>query len=146
MLGTRIADPEGVEGPPGEVDGLGLLDVETVLTKDKRLQDVQGVTCDDNVAFAGYEMHMGRTTGDCAAFARCTDGRSDGAISPDGMVCGTYIHGLFGADAQRQAWLLRLGAAVSSVSYAASVETALDCWAEHLEAHLRMDDILALAR
>jgi len=118
----------------------------TVLTTEKRLQDVRGVTCDDNVAFAGYEMHIGRTTGDYAAFARFTDGRSDGAVSSDGLVCGTYIHGLFGADAQRQAWLLRLGAAASSVSYAATVETALDSWAAHLEAHLRIDDILALAR
>jgi adenosylcobyric acid synthase len=146
MLGARIADPEGVEGPPGTVAGLGLLHVETVLTSEKRLQDVRGVTCDDNIAFAGYEMHMGRTTGDYAAFARFTDGRSDGAVSADGLVCGTYIHGLFGADAQRQAWLRRLGAAVSSASHAASVETALDSWAAHLEAHVRMDDILGLAR
>ncbi len=106
MLGRTIADPAGIEGPPGAVDGLGLLDVETVLSGDKRLEPVRGET-GDGAPFAGYEMHMGVTTGpDCARpFARLADGSSEGAVSADGRVIGTYIHGLFADDRQRSAWL-----------------------------------------
>ena len=76
MLGRRIADPEGVEGPPGEVEGLGLLDVETVMTGDKALTHVTGTCLANGAPFAGYEMHIGRTTGpDCARpLLRLADG------------------------------------------------------------------------
>uniref|UniRef100_UPI00190F5B06 cobyric acid synthase n=1 Tax=Roseomonas sp. 18066 TaxID=2681412 RepID=UPI00190F5B06 len=63
MLGTRIADPEGAEGPPGSVPGLGLLQVETVLAGSKQLSPARGRSLADDLPFAGYEMHIGRTTG-----------------------------------------------------------------------------------
>ncbi len=151
MLGRTIADPDGIEGPPGVHPGLGLLDVETVLTADKRLATVTGHTA-DGVAFAGYEMHMGRTEGPDRArrFATLADGRPEGAVAPDGRVAGTYVHGLFADDAQRGAWLARLGGAapgtVSGTAYEAGVEAALDAVARHLEAHLDLDALLAMAR
>ena len=108
MLGRMIADPAGIEGPPGKVEGLGLLDVETVLSDDKRLEAVQGATT-DGVPFSGYEMHMGVTEGPDRArpFARLADGSAEGAISADGRAIGSYIHGLFADDRQRAAWLAR---------------------------------------
>ena len=90
MLGRRIADPDGIEGEPGVCDGLGLLDVETVLTGTKLLRAVSGRTIGDDVPFSGYEMHVGETSGpDCKRpMLRFDDGQEDGAISRDGRVRG----------------------------------------------------------
>lgn len=147
MLGRSIADPAGIEGPPGTRPGLGLLDIATELTAEKRLEAVAGRT-GDGMPLAGYEMHMGRTDGpDCARpFATLADGRPEGARSADGRVCGTYVHGLFADDAQRGAWLARLGAGPSAVAYEAGIEAALDAIARHLAAHLDLDLLLRLAR
>jgi adenosylcobyric acid synthase len=148
MLGHGIADPEGVEGPPGSTPGLGLLEVETVLTGDKQLTPAQGTSLDDGLPFTGYEMHIGRTTGPATARAllRLEDGRVDGARSADGRVSGTYLHGLFAHDAQRGAWLGRLGLPPSAHRHDATVEATLDALAAHLERHLDIDGLLALAR
>jgi len=145
MLGRTIADPAGLEGPPGAVPGLGLLDVTTTLTAEKRLSPVAGRTA-DGVAFTGYEMHMGVTDGPDRAhsFAMLADG-PEGAISADGRVVGTYVHGLFADDAQRSAWLARLGASPSTLAYEAGVEAALDELAGHMAAHLDLDRLLSLA-
>ena len=147
MLGRTVSDPEGVEGTPGSVAGLGLLEVETVLTARKRLGAVRGCSLDGS-AFEGYEMHMGRTAGADAArpHLRFADGRMDGATSADGLVAGTYVHGLFQHDVQRAAWLRRLGAPVSDHRHEAAVEAALDGLAGHLERHLDVDRLLSLAR
>ena len=148
MLGRRIADPEGSEGKPGEVPGLGLLDVETVLGGAKVLTEVQGITIWDGAPFKGYEMHIGRTLGSgCARpLLHFSDGRSDGAVSHDGRVAGCYVHGLFGLDAQRRAWLQRIGAQASELDYEAAVEATLDRLGEHLERHVDCDALLRLAR
>jgi len=146
MLGRTINDPAGIEGPPGAAEGLGFLDVETVLSGDKRLEPVRGEA--GGVPFTGYEMHIGVTAGaDCARpFARLADGSPDGAVSPDGRVIGTYIHGLFGDDRQRSAWLARLGAGPTAIAYEALVETTLDRLAAHIAAHVDLDRLLSLAR
>ncbi|WP_238252954.1 cobyric acid synthase [Methylobacterium persicinum] len=148
MLGRSVADPHGIEGPPRTVAGLGLLDVETVLTPDKRLACVGGTSMADGLPFAGYEMHVGDTAGPDAArpLLQLADGRPDGAVSADGLVSGTYIHGFFADDAQRAAWLARLGGRAGGQSYEAGVEAALDRLARHLEAHIDCDRLLALAR
>jgi adenosylcobyric acid synthase len=147
MLGRTIADPAGIEGPPGAADGLGLIEVETVLSGDKRLEPVRGETS-DGIPFAGYEMHMGVTKGkDCARpFARLADGSPEGAVSADARVVGTYIHGLFADDRQRAAWLARLGAGPSMVAHDALVEATLDRLAAHLAAHLDLDRLFALSK
>jgi adenosylcobyric acid synthase len=147
MLGRTIHDPNGIEGPAGSVEGLGLLDVETVLSDDKRLQEVHGRT-NDGVPFSGFEMHMGVTHG-CdrgRPFARRTDGSSEGAVSADGRVMGTYIHGLFADDRQRSAWLARLNAGPSAVVYDALVDETLDRLAAHVAGHVDLDRLLRLAR
>jgi adenosylcobyric acid synthase len=98
--------------------------------------------------FAGYAMHMGVTVGaDCARpFARMADGTSDGAISPDGRVMGTYVHGLFGDDFQRSTWLERLGGGQSAIAHDTLIEATLDGLAAHLGKHLDLDRLLTLAR
>jgi len=146
MLGRRIADPEGIEGPAGVVEGLGLLDVETVLQSNKTLHAVSGMAL--GAPFQGYEMHMGRTDGPDAdrPFAVFDDGRHDGAISADGIVLGSYVHGVLADARQRGALLARIGVDGSGLDYRASIEGALDEIAGHLEAHLDVDALIALAR
>jgi adenosylcobyric acid synthase len=147
MLGRTIADPQGIEGPADKVAGLGLLEVETVLSDNKRLEPIHGRTA-GGVSFKGYEMHMGVTIGgDCARpFARLGDGAPEGAVSADGRVFGTYIHGLFADDRQRAAWLSRLSAGPSAIAYDDLIEQTLDRLAAHLAAHLDLDRLLSLAR
>jgi adenosylcobyric acid synthase len=146
MLGREIADPEGIEGPPATVPGLGLLDVRTVLAGPKWLAQVAGRSA-DGVPFTGYEMHMGRTEGpDCARpFAHLDGIGAEGAVSADGCAAGSYVHGLFAADAQRSAWLEHLGAGPSEARYEAGVESALEALAAHLAVHLDLDVLLSLA-
>jgi adenosylcobyric acid synthase len=146
MLGRRIADPEGIEGPPGEAAGLGLLDIATTLIGDKRLAPVSGRFL--GAPFEGYEMHIGRTAGPGTAspLLAFADGRADGAVSPDGRIAGTYVHGLFVGDAARAAWLARFGVDAGPRSHAAEVEAALDALAAHLERHVDIDRLLTLAR
>ena len=117
MLGRRVADPDGIEGRPGTTPGLGLLDVETSLTRDKTLVEVSGTSVADGEPFRGYEMHMGQTAGpDCdRPLLRFSDGRLDGAISADGRVRGTYVHGLFADDRARASLLAWFGARAGRV-------------------------------
>ncbi len=147
MLGRSIADPGGIEGPAATVEGLGLLEVATTLSEEKRLEPVCGST-HDRAPFAGYEMHMGVTEGpDCARpFARLADGAPEGAVSADGRVIGTYVHGLFADDRQRTGWLHRFAAGASTIAYDDLVERVLDDLAAHLAAHLDLDQLLSLAR
>ena len=93
-------------------------------------------------------MHMGVTEGQDRArpFARLADGSPEGAISADGRVIGTYVHGLFADDRQRAAWLQRFGAGASNVAYENLIEHTLDALAEHLAAHIDLDRLLKLAR
>jgi adenosylcobyric acid synthase len=96
MLGRYIADPHGVEGGAGGSQGLGLLDIDTVLTKDKRLLQVSGRCAFADAAVSGYEIHMGVSSG--AALERPAfylDGRPEGALSDDGQILSTYLHGIF---------------------------------------------------
>jgi adenosylcobyric acid synthase len=148
MLGRRLADPEGIEGPAGEVPGLGLLDVETVLTGDKRLVETTGTSVDGAVPFRGYEMHVGRTEGPDTVrpTLRFADGRLDGAASADGRVVGTYLHGLFADDRQRAAWIERLGGTAAARDHDAEIEAVLDALAAHLERHVAVDRLLSFAR
>jgi adenosylcobyric acid synthase len=146
MLGRMIHDPGGIEGPAGSAPGLGLLDVETVLTADKITRPVSGVHLASGEGIDGYEIHLGRTKGADAVrpFLR-VEGRMEGAISTDGLISGTYVHGLFGSDGFRRAWLSGLGVA-SRAAYQARIEQTLEALADHCEAHLDLEAILAIAR
>jgi adenosylcobyric acid synthase len=148
MLGQRVTDPHGIEGHPASAAGLGLLDVQTELTPEKALVDVEGVSVADGVAFHGYEMHIGRTFGpDCTRpLLRLSDGRLDGAVSADGRIRGTYVHGLFADDAQRGALLDWIGAKPSGVGYEGEVDRVLDALGEHLACCIDLEALVRLAR
>ena len=148
MLGRSIADPQGIEGPAGSVPGLSLLQVDTVIAGEKALAEVSGMTVADAAPVKGYEMHMGVSTGPDTArpLVRFSDGRTDGAVSADGRVAGTYLHGFFADDAQRRAWIERLGGTPSRHSHDADIQSTLDALADHLEAHIDVDRLLRLAR
>ncbi|MEW6255681.1 MAG: cobyric acid synthase [Pseudomonadota bacterium] len=150
MLGKRIEDPQGIEGPAGAAEGLGLLDVSTCLTAEKRLEAVSGHSCLD-APFTGYEMHMGESEGPDRArpfsrVARMAGIADEGAVSASGRIMGTYVHGLFADDAQRGAWLALLAAGPAQIAYDQQVEDTLDALAAHLAAHVDLDRLLSLAR
>ncbi|WIM10315.1 cobyric acid synthase [Enhydrobacter sp.] len=146
MLGRSVADPHGIEGPPDTAAGLGLLPVDTVLEGGKVLVEVAGETAAGSVPFKGYEMHVGRTTGAVRPLLRLDNGHDQGAVSADGRIAGCYIHGLLTDDRQRRYWLQRLGGMASPFDYEADLEATLDLLAEHVEAHIDCDRLLALAR
>ncbi|KZL18362.1 Cobyric acid synthase [Pseudovibrio sp. Ad37] len=146
MLGKTIADPEGIEGDAGTVDGLGLLDVETVLTAHKETTEKTGVHVPSGESVTGYEIHVGRTSGpDCERPFVDLGDHVDGAISKNSQISGCYMHGIFGSDAFRAAFLKGFGA-VSQLGYEHRVERALDALADHLEQHLDLDALWEIAQ
>jgi adenosylcobyric acid synthase len=160
MLGSTISDPDGIEGSPCTLRGLGLLDVDTVMTGDKALREVSGgllrvhagrgasgAEGAGTVPFAGYEMHIGSTTGPGTdrPFLRFSDGSTDGAVSADGRVAGCYVHGLFGVTAARAALVSAIGATPSHDDHAARVDAALDEIASVLESCLDISALAAIA-
>jgi adenosylcobyric acid synthase len=146
MLGRMVHDPEGLEGPAGSAPGLGLLPVETMLGPTKTVRETSATCLLHGTPVTGYEIHMGVTTGDAAPLLQLADGRCDGAISADGRVAGTYVHGLFNRGETRAAWLARLGAASTGEDQSAIVDAALDSVAEALARALDTERLLALAR
>ena len=150
MLGRSVADPQGIEGPPETVPGLGLLDVATVLTGDKALTLVEGRDRATGAPLRGYEMHVGVTSGADTARPMLTlaGDRTDGAVSADGLVQGCYLHGLFADDGFRTAYLagLRASRGASGVRYEEQVDQTLDALADHLERVVDVDRVLRIAR
>ncbi len=137
MLGRSVADPLGLEGAPRKVDGLGLLDVETVMAAEKTVRNSQAHSLEYDVPLSGYEIHLGLTEGvDTARAPIAIDGRADGAGSADGRVIGTYLHGLFTSDAYRRQLLASFGIEGGGQSYRGMVDEALDELAAELEARL----------
>ena len=168
ILGDSVADPHGVEGG-GEMTGLGLLPVRTVLAREKVTRAVRvrprphalfglaradGATVEGN----GYEIHMGRTTrtGDARVFAELACGRSettsDGAVSPDGRIVGTYVHGLFADDALRSAFVraartrAKLAPPAYLMPYGAEREARFERLAAHVRRSLDVNALLAASR
>ena len=147
MLGKKVVDPDGIEGPAGETPGLGLLNVTTLMAAEKALTRVKAVHAATGEALEAYEIHIGRTEGeDLARPFAIVNGLAEGAVSADGLVHGTYLHGLFSSDEFRKAFLARLGIAASGEHYRAGVERVLEKLADHIEKHLDVDGLLALPR
>ena len=96
ILGKQLHDPNGIEGPAGSSKGLGLLDIETTLEPQKQLTRVDGHFTWDNSEVSGYEIHMGISKGPALNHPSVQlNDKVDGAISDDGQIIGTYLHGLF---------------------------------------------------
>ncbi|MGU9979145.1 cobyric acid synthase [Phreatobacter sp. HK31-P] len=146
MLGRSIADPEGIEGRPQTVAGLGLLDVHTVMAAAKTVRPVKARHIESCQSVSGYEIHLGQTSGpDCLRPLLDIDGQMDGAASADGRVSGCYVHGLFASDGFRKAFLAGFGRR-STLAYETGIEATLDALADHCERHLDVEAILAIAR
>ncbi len=146
MLGKTISDPDGVDGRPGTVEGLGLLDVSTTMAGQKQVTLRTATALPNGEPVSGYEIHMGRTEGpDCARAWLQVEGRTEGAASADGRVRGSYLHGLFSSDAFRANYLAQLGV-TSDNAYEDGVERVLDDLADHLEQHMDLDLLLSLAQ
>ncbi len=134
MLGRSVSDPLGIEGGAQDVSGLGLLEVETVMAPEKTVRNSHAHSLEYDVALSGYEIHLGATSGpDCGRPSVAIDGRADGAISPDGRIMGTYLHGLFSSDAYRARLLASFGIECGGRNYRQGVEDALDEVAAELE-------------
>jgi adenosylcobyric acid synthase len=146
MLGRKVYDPEGIEGTVEQADGLGLLDVETVMEPEKTVRTVAARSVRFGTPLEGYEIHLGRTEGpDRERPVTVIDGAAEGATSPDGKVFGTYMHGLFASDPFRRSLLSTLGVDGGG-NYRETVETALDGIAAALETHIDCDALFAIAR
>ncbi len=141
MLGHEVSDPDGVEGDPGTEDGLGLLDISTVLDRSKRLSRVTGEELSTRSSVVGYEIHAGISTGpDCARPMIMLESGPDGAISRSGKVMGTYVHGIFASDRFRYSFLNAIRQRESTaISYQDRIDTALDSIADGIEKATRLD-------
>lgn len=146
MLGKTINDPDGIEGPVRQVEGLGYLDVHTTLAPHKELANRRARCLRSRAEVTGYEIHMGRTEGkDMTRPWFQMDTQSEGAQSENGRIRGTYLHGIFSSDQFRGAILEEVGQA-PQIQYNALVDRTLDALAAHLEEHMNVDRILALSQ
>ncbi|OVE74867.1 cobyric acid synthase CobQ [bacterium E08(2017)] len=119
MLGSRVSDPTGVEGEPGESMGLNMLPLVSVLEPRKELAQVEGHIkqalpfARKGTRFSGYEIHAGRTTStvdiECPLVidSRRSEETNEaaGAVSDNGLVFGCYVHGLFDSKELREQML-----------------------------------------
>ncbi|MBI5912426.1 MAG: cobyric acid synthase [Betaproteobacteria bacterium] len=149
MLGTRLDDAHGLEGAAGSRPGLGLLDFETRLDPQKRVQQVRGRLTGSGARVAGYEIHLGVSTGPARARAaiELDDGRRDGALSADGQILATYLHGLFDAPEACAALLAWAGLERPlALDYGALREASIDRLADAVTEHLNLERLLAELR
>ncbi|WP_340161503.1 cobyric acid synthase [uncultured Hoeflea sp.] len=134
MLGRMVRDPQGVEGGETATEGLGFLDIETEMAPEKTVRNISARSAEYDVALSGYEIHLGVSKGaDAVRPMTILDGRPDGAMSPDGRVSGTYLHGLFDSDEYRARLLAEFGIRGGESNYRADVDRALDEIAEELD-------------
>jgi adenosylcobyric acid synthase len=141
MLGRAIHDPHGIEGATGSVAALGLLDFETTLQPEKQLRHAQGRLAFADAPVRGYEIHAGVSVGP----ALHLNHGPDGALSNDGQILATYLHGLFDAPAAQSALLAWAGLDTDVVVDAnAQAEIAIDRLADAIENHLDTAALLCL--
>lgn len=147
MLGRTLSDPHGLEGTAGDSAGLGWLELDTVLEPEKQLRNVRGRLALEDAEVGGYEIHAGVTSGPAleSPAVRLDDGRCDGALSVDGQVMGTYLHGLFESPAACAALLRWAGLGeVQQLDYHALRERDIERLADQVEAHLDTQKLKSL--
>ena len=156
MLGTDVVDEQGVEAS-GSVAALGLLPMRTVFHEEKLTRRVTAAVASESAlwsatdapgTFDGYEIHMGRTVGVADAPSFTIDGRADGCVSADGLVVGTYMHGLLENTSLRRAMLARLaarkGQRLADSAPPMSADQAIDALADAVRDAIDLDAIGAM--
>lgn len=148
MLGHKVSDPDGIEGPAGAEAGLGLLDVETVIEGAKDVRNTSAYCGAYNLPVNGYEIHFGETCLGKGVILYIANNKSVlGAQSKTQKIAGAYIHRLFDDGAFRKAFMDDfLGAASDGTHHIASIQRQLDAAADCLEDHLDVDGLLAAAQ
>ncbi len=156
MLGTSIDDPDGIESAAGKSQGLGLLDIETVLKPEKKLRQVSGNLLANNEKISAYEIHAGISSGSglLSPFASLNrhmnkqpDGQyvnssNEGAVSADGQIIGTYLHGLFDHNEARNSLLAWAGLKdIEHFDYHQRQEQEINRLADTIEQYLNIDII-----
>ncbi|WP_374046629.1 cobyric acid synthase [uncultured Pseudomonas sp.] len=147
MLGRTLSDPHGLEGAAGDSAGLGWLELDTVLEPEKQLRNVRGRLALEDAEVGGYEIHAGVTSGPAleSPAVRLDDGRCDGALSADGQVMGTYLHGLFESPSACAALLRWAGLGeVQQLDYHALRERDIERLADQVEAYLDTQKLKSL--
>ncbi|MCY4305240.1 MAG: cobyric acid synthase [Aestuariivita sp.] len=146
MLGQTIEDPNGIEGKATKVNGLGYLEIKTILTKRKRLANQKACCTLSNSNVEGYEIHMGRSTGNSLSKPWFKmDGKNEGAIANGGQIKGTYLHGIFISDEFRASFLNNFGQK-SQIAHDDEIEKTLNDLSKHLETYMNLDHILKASR
>jgi len=146
MLGKRIIDRQGVEGVRGEIAGLGLLNIETVMTEQKQVRNVQGFDRRFAENITGYEIHLGVSEGQDVAHAPILiDGKPSGAGNKTGKIWGTYLHGLFSHASFRAKYLASLGGKSNMQDHECVINGALDEMADAFERALDCNALFAAA-
>ena len=138
MLGQTIKDPRGVESSTVCARGLGLLALQTTLAEQKTLSNVTGYFRDRNIPVSGYEIHAGVSEGVALTNpAFVINGIPEGAISVDGQILGTYLHGVFESSEACQALMNWAGLDdAEQIDYAALRERGIDRLADAVEQSL----------
>ena len=147
MLGCAVHDPQGIEGDAGSSVGFGFLDLETVLGPHKQLRNVTGRLALGDALLRGYEIHCGTSDGSALSrpSSRFDDGRVDGAVSDDGKVVGTYVHGIFDHPDALAAMLRWAGLPdAQRLDIHALREASIDRLADAIDAHLDRGVLLRL--
>lgn len=148
MLGKQIHDPEGQEDSAGSSDGLGLFEMETSLAKEKKLLRVSGQLAHDHTPINGYEIHMGISTGAALLSpAIVSSNGSESALSDDGQIMGSYLHGLFDTSEACQSLLAWAGLVQAEKhDYIGMREDNINRLADCLEEHLDLQEIGAILK
>ena len=146
MLGKLIDNSLGKEGNPSIEKGLNLLDVNTVLSSNKTLKRTVANDFKTGISFEGYEIHIGKTEGnDCNnPFAMVKD-KKDGAVSDDGLVMGSYLHGMFVNNEFRSMFLNKIGLKSSNLDYKKEVNKSLDDFADLIEDNINVSEVFDMA-
>lgn len=130
-----------------EINGLQLLDITTEIECEKITRNVNAIHVKSGLALQGYEIHMGQSVGlDCLRPAILINDKNDGAMSSDGLIWGTYLHGLFQADSFRRHFIEALGARADRSKYFDKLNASLDKISIALENVIDVDSLFALAR
>ena len=149
MLGRMLHDPLGLEGKAGSRAGLGLLEFDTTLDSHKQLRQIRGRLIDGAAQVTGYEIHMGLSVGPALLrpAIQFEDGRTDGALSEDGQILVSYLHGLFDDPEACKALLEWAGLSCANpMDYGALREASIDRTADAISENLQIDTLLGMIR